>query len=46
MKKLYIKSKASKSLEINTVKNDHEYIIRINTQGNLYLIKNKNVKIL
>ena len=29
MKKLYIKSKASKSLEINTVKNDHEYIIRI-----------------
>ena len=29
MKKLYIKSKASKSIEINTVKNEHEYIIRI-----------------
>ena len=29
MKKLYIKSKASKSLEINTVKNEYEYIIGI-----------------
>ena len=29
MKKLYIKGKASKSLEINTFKNEHDYIIRI-----------------
>jgi len=35
-KKLYIKGKASKSLEINTFKNEHDYIIRINTQGKIY----------
>ena len=29
MKKLYIKSKAPKSLEINTIKNEHEFIIKI-----------------